>query len=120
MGKMETKVRRGIRHSKINAAVIGTLSVAGVLAVGLVAPNALGALGKIGILKPYQRQSAKRSLSRLIEHGYVAIEGPMGERRVRLTKKGERYATLLGDGRLKIKKPRRWDGKWRLLIFDIP
>ena len=39
---------------------------------------------------------------------------------MRLTSKGETYAALVGEGRLVPKKPRRWDKKWRLLVFDIP
>lgn len=120
MGVIEQKIKSDIRRTKINAAILGTLSVAGILAVGVVAPNVLGAMGKLGIIKPYHRQGVKRSLSRLIKHGYITIEGSAGKKHVRLTPKGERYAALLGEGKLMPKKPRRWDKKWRMLIFDIP
>jgi DNA-binding transcriptional regulator PaaX len=33
-----------------------------------------------------------------------------------LTKKGERELEKIGDV---ITKPKKWDGKWRILIFDI-
>ena len=60
------------------------------------------------------------TLSRLISAGYLLLVSEGGRRRIRLTPKGERYAALIGEGKLVPKKPRRWDHRWRLLIFDIP
>jgi len=115
MGKIEDSVRKKMRRTRINSAIIGTLAVSGGLAITILAPNVLGALGKIGLL-PQRRQAIKKSLTKLIEHGYVVLE----HGRARLTPKGETYAALIGEGKLAPKKPRRWDGKWRVLIFDIP
>ncbi len=122
MGEIEAGVRARIRKTKINKAVITTLAVTGGLAVALVAPNVLGALGKLGLINnPRQkRQGVEKSLSRLVRHGYVVLEGREEGKKVRLTEKGERYAAMLGEGKLIPKKPRRWDKKWRMLIFDIP
>lgn len=121
MGSLEHSVRKEIRKTKIQSAIVGTIAVAGVLAVAAIAPNVLGALGKLGLIKPYQkRQRIKTSLHRLIERGYVHLEGVGQNRKVRLTPKGERFAALLGAGRLAPKKPKRWDKKWRVLVFDIP
>ncbi len=121
MGEMEQKIRTDIRHTRINAAIIGTLAVAGILAVGALAPNVIGAFGRMGLINPDQkRQGIKKSLTRLIERGYIVMEEQGGKRRIRLTPKGEKYATLIGGGRIGPKKPKRWDGKWRVLVFDIP
>ena len=115
MGKLEGEMRKEIRRTKLNAAIIGTLAVGGVLAVGLIAPNVLGAVGKL--INPYQKkQNVKKSLTRLIQKGYVSLE----EGHAQLTSKGEKFAALLGEGRLAPKKPKHWDTKWRILIFDIP
>lgn len=38
---------------------------------------------------------------------------------VSITPKGERIVKRHNFNKLKIKKPRKWDGKWRVLIFDI-
>jgi len=121
MGEIEAGVRTRIRKTKINKAVITTLAVTGGLAVALIAPNVLGALGRLGLINPRQkRQGVEKSLSRLIRFGYAALDDSGKGKRVRLTEKGERYAAMLGEGRLVPKKPKRWDKKWRMLIFDIP
>jgi DNA-binding transcriptional regulator PaaX len=118
MGEIERKIKADVRRTKINRAIVGTLAVAGSLALAVLAPNVLGALGKLG-LTPQRKQSVQRSLSRLIRRGYVVLVEEGGKRRARLTPKGERFAALLGEGALMPKKPARWDGKWRMLIFDI-
>jgi len=119
MGRIEKRVKEEIRRSKINSAIVGTLAVAGGLAVVLLAPNLAAVLGK-SLLKPYERQGMKRSLSRLIKYGYVEFKTEGGKKRLHLTPKGEKYAALIGEGKLAPKRPRHWDGKWRILTFDIP
>ena len=110
-------MRTEVRRTRINKAIVGAIAVGGVLAVGLVAPQVLGAMGKLGLINPYQkRQNVKKSFTRLIERGYIVIHSG----RARLTPKGEKFAALLGEGRLAPKKPKHWDTKWRMLIFDIP
>ncbi len=37
-----------------------------------------------------------------------------------LTKKGEKRALKFQIDEIKIEKPEKWDGKWRMVIFDIP
>lgn len=37
-----------------------------------------------------------------------------------LTEKGEKKALTYNPEYFKINKPARWDGKWRIVIFDIP
>ena len=47
---------------------------------------------------------------------------PDGSIRLILTEKGEEEAlklSLLGNS-INFKKPKKWDGKWRIVIFDIP
>jgi DNA-binding transcriptional regulator PaaX len=59
-------------------------------------------------------------LSRLIKAGYITFAEENGKKRLQLTKKGEWFAARIGEGTLIPKKPKRWDGKWRMLVFDIP
>ena len=37
-----------------------------------------------------------------------------------LTKEGEKKALKFKIDEIKIKKPLKWDGEWRIVIFDIP
>lgn len=117
MGAIEKEIRAKIRRTKINKAIIASLASVGGLTIAVLAPNVLGALGKI---TPQLRQGVKRSFSKLIQHGYVVLNQTSTGKRARLTQKGQKYAALLGEGKLKPKIPKYWDKKWRLLVFDIP
>lgn len=54
----------------------------------------------------------------LVRHGFIRYVDKNNERFVKLTKKGQLEA-LLAKARLPGQK-QKWDGKWRLIIFDIP
>lgn len=47
-------------------------------------------------------------------------ENSDGTIEVKLTERGEMLVLRFDPDKLKIKIPPRWDGKWRLVIFDIP
>ena len=117
MGALEKTLKREVRRTKINRAVINTLYTMGIVTIGLLAPNVLGAMGKLELINPPQKKQAiKKSFNKLVSQGYIDVK----DGKATLTQKGEKFATLLGEGLLSPKKPKHWDKKWRILIFDIP
>lgn len=44
----------------------------------------------------------------------------LGGEKVRLTKKGKELFKLIKLHNLEIPKPKKWDGIWRLVSYDIP
>ena len=60
----------------------------------------------------------KNMVYHLKRRGLINIVGESGERFIKLTKNGELEA-LLSKARIP-KTVSKWDGKWRLIIFDIP
>lgn len=65
-----------------------------------------------------QVTSAINSIKRqkLIEY----ISDKNGKTIVKITKKGETKLRAFDIELMKINKPKKWDGKWRLVMFDIP
>ncbi len=55
--------------------------------------------------------------SYLLRKGYIQLVDKNAEQFVKITKKGE-LAILLARAKLSSAEP--WDGKWRVIIFDIP
>ena len=119
MGNLETEVKKEIRATKIQKAILQTIATAGILSVALLAPNALQALKMFGLskkIKMNREHSINASRKRLVEKGLVEY-----------SKNGMLFLTSLGQKRLeqiermeyKVKIPQKWDGKWRVLIFDI-
>ena len=65
----------------------------------------------------YDDYKSKSLFYYLIKKGLISIEAKAGGRAIRLTRKGELEALL---AKSVMAKPVRWDGKWRVVIFDIP
>lgn len=117
MGKLEEKSAKRKRRVDLQKVILNVVAGAGILAVGLIAPNALGALGKLGIIPTRRYKDAiVASRARLVRRGLLVYE----DKKLRLTPKGEDQLRHLELKDFKFKTPKRWDGRWRVLIFDIP
>ncbi|MEK7133553.1 MAG: CRISPR-associated endonuclease Cas2 [Patescibacteria group bacterium] len=121
MGKLEYEARALRRRGYLQKAILSVIGISGVLAVAIVAPNAIQALGKLGILKRFPDKS-KKAISRLADKGYVVFETVNGKRCVRITQTGKSFLAAEAE-REKLRSrrtKRKWDKRWRLIIFDIP
>lgn len=106
----------------IGKIILGTIAAVGVLAVVAVAPNVLQAIDLF-----YDRKSKKyhigsyvnRSIMRLKDRGLIAFEKEDGKTFVRLTDKGEQELLRYRLREMTIERPKKWDKKWRVIIFDI-
>ena len=66
-------------------------------------------------------EQLKRSIIALRNFGVVKVrKNNDGTMEVVLTEKGKKIAKQYSLDSLKIKKMRRWDKKWRIVIFDVP
>jgi|SRR3989344_9016 len=118
MGKMEEESRRRTKKNELKKIVLESVKFAGVLSIALVAPNALGAMAKLGIISTSRSVSyANTCRNRLLKQGLL-VRNNKGL--LRLTAKGERELRMLQLAEFGERHPRRWDKKWRVLIFDIP
>ncbi len=117
MGKLEINHKKKAKREHLQKIVLNTIQVAGVLSIGLVAPNVLSAMDRLGLLpKARQNEYILSSASKLTKRGLLKFENG----RYQLTDEGERVLRLWEITDYKFNKPKRWDKKWRLVIFDIP
>lgn len=71
--------------------------------------------------KEINRQSLKRAIKSLYESKLISEkENPDGTVTLVLTDKGKQKALTYNIDEMEIKKPKQWDKKWRLVLFDIP
>lgn len=118
MNKNIKKRINTIRKSKVTEVVLKTIATAGILTIAMAVPNAVSLLGMVG---PRNRSfRVKKALKRLIEEGYVVMSKKEGDRYLSLTSKGQKLSARISMGNLTVKRPGTWDGKWHVLIFDIP
>jgi DNA-binding transcriptional regulator PaaX len=114
---LEQKSRKRKKRADLQKVVLHTIATAGLLSVALVAPNVVVALSKLGML-PNRRQtdSIRRARNQLVQKGFLVWEG----NKLRITEMGKKKLQSLELREYKLPKPKRWDGRWRVLIFDIP
>ena len=112
------KKERKSRSAVVQKAVLYSLAAAGGLTLAMVAPNAIQVLEQFGWVKT--RRSPRATINRsveLLERAQLVKKDESGF--VVLTKKGEvRFFEVEGED-YELPKPLKWDGKWRIVSFDI-
>lgn len=89
----------------------------GLVAASIIAPKLPYNLLKVYLKnKKFQKFQFNRDLKRLEERGEVHISNEG----IKITNKGKRRVLKYQLEDIEIKKPLKWDKKWRLVIFDIP
>ncbi|MFA5933800.1 MAG: hypothetical protein WC795_01065 [Candidatus Paceibacterota bacterium] len=122
MGNLEKEVRQRNRKANIQKIILATIYSVGMLSIALSAPKMTKLLAKFEpefMKRQSRKYSFNRSVSRLKENGLIIFEKTPKGTFISLTGKGEAKMRQLELRDYKIKKPKRWDGKWRMLIFDI-
>lgn len=71
-------------------------------------------------LKKYPKRKVSDTFYRLRQQGLIDIQTVNRQIYISLTPEGEKRAGIFQIDKLKITRPKRWDKKWRLLMFDIP
>ena len=122
MGTLEKEVRIKTRKTKIQRAVLGSIAAVGILSLGALAPNVISLLKLFGGRLRWKKDSRyviNSAAHRLADKGLLIFENTEKGKFLRLTHKGERYVEFIKRAEFKITKPKKWDGKWRIIIFDI-
>ena len=112
------KKERKAKIAVVQKAVLYSIVAAGGLTLALVAPNAIRVLEQFGWVKTKRspRATINRSIERLKQAGLVKKDASGF---VTLTRKGEQRLSEIERADYELPKPSRWDGKWRIVSFDI-
>ncbi len=106
---------------QVQKALLSAVIVGGIMLIGgTPAPRALGLLG--GKRNSYKfKYQAKNALAGLVRKGYVTFVSERGGRYARITTAGQKALALLEHTTaLDLQKRKKWDKRWRVVIFDIP
>lgn len=115
---LEKEVVKRNKRANLRKIILAVVGLTGFMAVSLIAPNVLMAMKRLGLF-PRKRQSEiiTSSRNRLVKSGLLEYEKNGLLRITTLGRKvllRETYIDRIKD------KNKKWDGKWRVLIFDIP
>jgi len=98
------------------------LVIGGVITVMAVAPNTFVAIGQLRRYRRFFKNvDASKEIRISSSKGYITYE-KIDEitHRIKITEKGRKMLLKSAAERMKIKETKRWDGIWRIVIFDIP
>lgn len=117
MSILEKRNNKRVRVRDLQQIILHTIATIGVVGIGLLAPNVIRAMSKLGILpRARQKEYVSSAASKLRQKGFLKFEGGQYQ----LTTDGEKLLRHWEFANYKLKIPSRWDRKWRVLIFDIP
>lgn len=111
---------------KLTKIILTSLLVSGAVAIAATSPYFAQSIFKD--LKKYaeyrsKNRKQKKKLYDTFYHlknkGLINIEYQGKQMHISLTKEGKKKAGKYKIDNLEIKKPKKWDKKWRVLIFDI-
>lgn len=110
------------RKMALQRNILKFLYAGGILTTALVAPKLLSLLGPPDRSKPRRKELYQRLADaryRLKQRGFIREEERDGRIYLRLTEKGGTSIEKILAKEYRIPGQIRWDGKWRVLIFDI-
>lgn len=117
---MRTETRG--RYLPMRNLILRTLVLTGGLSVALVAPKTLTLLKKLDRGAANRKnlyRNITKALTRLEQAGLVRVSGQYASRKVVLTEKGQAMIETIRASEYHIPEPVFWDGKWRIVMFDI-
>lgn len=101
--------------------ILATLALGGIAFAGAVAPSIFSATRGFKRSKHYSKKQLQTSFYKLKNRKLVEIIQEGDETfKIQLTNKGKKRIKEFCFEALEIKKPKSWDKKWRVLVFDIP
>ena len=101
--------------------ILLTLAITGAFAIAATSPYFLINFARAYFKnKKYDKRKIAKTISRLKKNRLIILNEENGSFIVKLTEKGKKIIKKYQLKDLKIKTPKVWDGKWRVIIFDIP
>jgi DNA-binding transcriptional regulator PaaX len=106
--------------------ILQFLGIGGVLIAAVIAPNAVQAFGFLLKDKEYvswekfNKSRVRQYVGQMEKQNLIKRSIKNSQRCYILTDKGRRFVLKQDINKLQLNRPKKWDGRWRVVIFDIP
>ncbi|MBI4239883.1 hypothetical protein HY620_02765 [Candidatus Uhrbacteria bacterium] len=123
--RLQTMINKGDKARSMLDATLAFAALGGLLTCAAVAPGAVHAYARMKrasrVAKKEEYKRIWRNFYELKKRGDLVFERERdGIHIYQLSEKGIKKVRKLAGQCLAIEKPKRWDKKWRLVLFDIP
>ncbi|MEK7510307.1 MAG: hypothetical protein AAB567_01965 [Patescibacteria group bacterium] len=107
-------------RSAITKDILFMLLLAGMITIAATSPYfGVAVWRSLHNRKRYAKRKFADTFTRLLRRGMIEMTRNGHDIHLTLTEKGKEAAGYMQIDELKIKRPKRWDGYWRLILFDI-
>lgn len=119
---LETKAKKERKRNKYERVILESLKLGTFVSVAILAPGVLRSMKYLGWLPTIRnpKYSLENAFEKLKNKGLVVSSRKDGKDFYKITPKGKLYLWKYESQQFKIRKPKKWDKRWRLIIFDIP
>jgi len=118
------------KRKEISKKILRGLLISGTICITASSPYAawylLKQLNQISIsdfrrkLTPKEKKQMLNTFDYLKRSGKLIISYQNNQAYIKLSKEGKKLAKQYQIDELEIKQPKKWDSKWRIILFDIP
>lgn len=120
MNKSAISIRDKCSKGDLAKEILKSFVLGGLVVSSFALPNLPKIFHLFGVDNSKDRYRVKRSIIQLQNRKLVKIYEKDGEDVVEITKNGKQKLLKYKFEEMKILRPKKWDGRWRVIIFDIP
>lgn len=122
MGIVEAEAKKKRIYTNVQHTLLAAVALTGVVLVATMAPNAPAALSKLPSFKRAKlRYQYKTALGRLAAQGHIVFEKRDDKQYARITESGRKILAFEQEkAKLSNANKKRWNRRWRVIIFDVP
>ncbi len=112
---------KGAKVTQVALCVLAVASIPALIFLAAAMGNAVQVFKQFESSKHFSKKQIRNSINHLRREKLIEyISAENGKTTVKITKKGESRLRNFDIELMKINKPKKWDEKWRLVMFDIP
>jgi len=122
---IQTKVRDFLDsdsgYATVSNVVLAMIAMSGIMFVMATMPNVFQVFSGYAKSKQYTKKQLRSAFYNLKRRKLIEVISETDDKvRVKLTLKGKERIREFSIDSMRIEKPKKWDNKWRVLIFDVP
>jgi DNA-binding transcriptional regulator PaaX len=120
--KMEEikSIRDNYSRGELAKEILKGLAIGGLIVASFALPGLPQIFSLLGINNAKDRYRVKRAIEALENNKLINIYEKDEEQVMEITEKGKRRVLKYKFDEMRIERPKKWDGCWRVVAFDIP
>ncbi len=126
MTKLDKKLEKEefIKNSdskrELTKEILKGLAIGGLIVASFALPGLPQIFSILGINNSKDRYRVKRAVQSLQKQKFINIYEKGDEQVMEITEKGKKRILKYRFDEMKLVRPKKWDGLWRIISFDIP